>query len=209
LVSINQSDTTYDPGFLDYTKKYYWKIVAKDSQENVTEGDIWDFTTGVPSPDNLLLTADAEGDGVIFSWNSVYGVDGYDIVTPDGDSIFLDYTVTSYHDDFPSTTGTYKVYSVFSGARSDPATISSSPYVSTSNITVYGWMETGPSGFGWNTTTGICQAYSCAGGAGNEGVIDFYFYDQSGYYHFISGDEPPYNGNKTSHILRTGTSNFF
>ena len=51
-VSSNQSDTTYDPGTLDYETQYYWKIVAWDNHDASTTGPIWDFTTKMePKPD--------------------------------------------------------------------------------------------------------------------------------------------------------------
>jgi hypothetical protein len=50
LVSNDQSSTTYDPGTLSYTTKYYWKIVATDNHGASTPGLVWDFTTGPPPP---------------------------------------------------------------------------------------------------------------------------------------------------------------
>jgi len=45
LVSENQTDTTYDPGTMNYSTRYYWKIVAWDEHGVSTDGPIWDFTT--------------------------------------------------------------------------------------------------------------------------------------------------------------------
>jgi len=45
LVNSNQSETTYDPGTLDYNNDYYWKIVAHDDHSNQTVSDVWEFTT--------------------------------------------------------------------------------------------------------------------------------------------------------------------
>ncbi len=44
-VASNQSLTTYDPGTLEYTTTYYWKIISWDSHGVSTEGSIWQFTT--------------------------------------------------------------------------------------------------------------------------------------------------------------------
>ncbi|MBN3035945.1 MAG: hypothetical protein JW861_10195 [Bacteroidales bacterium] len=44
-VSTGQSGTAYDPGTLDYTTTYYWKVVAHDNHSNTTEGPVWSFTT--------------------------------------------------------------------------------------------------------------------------------------------------------------------
>ncbi len=45
LVSSSQSGTSYSPGTLNYSTKYYWRIVAKDPNGASTSSDIWDFTT--------------------------------------------------------------------------------------------------------------------------------------------------------------------
>jgi len=45
LVSENQTETTYDPRTMNYSTRYYWKIVAWDNHEASTEGPVWDFTT--------------------------------------------------------------------------------------------------------------------------------------------------------------------
>jgi uncharacterized protein (TIGR02145 family) len=44
-VATGQSETTYDPGTLQYNTQYFWKIVAHDDQGNSTEGTVWSFTT--------------------------------------------------------------------------------------------------------------------------------------------------------------------
>jgi len=41
----NQSETTYNPGIMNYSTKYYWKIIAWDNHSANTTGPIWDFTT--------------------------------------------------------------------------------------------------------------------------------------------------------------------
>ena len=51
LVSINQSETTYNLGILNNEITYYWKIVAKDNHGNSTSGTIWQFITGNRPPD--------------------------------------------------------------------------------------------------------------------------------------------------------------
>jgi hypothetical protein len=60
MVINNQSGKTYDPGSLEYSTKYYWKIVAWDDYGASTAGFLWSFTTktnsppvyGTPSPTN-------------------------------------------------------------------------------------------------------------------------------------------------------------
>ena len=46
LVATAQTETTYDPGTLDYNTEYFWKIVAHDNHiDDSTEGPVWSFTT--------------------------------------------------------------------------------------------------------------------------------------------------------------------
>ena len=50
-IATGISDTTYDPGMLDYGTIYYWKIVSWDGQNAFTQGSIWEFTTLFAVPD--------------------------------------------------------------------------------------------------------------------------------------------------------------
>lgn len=52
-VSSNQSSTSYDPGTMDYDKTYYWKVVAWDDKDTLSEGAEWDFTTE-ENPSNVI-----------------------------------------------------------------------------------------------------------------------------------------------------------
>ena len=45
LVSGNQSNASYNPGQLNNSTTYYWKIVAKDNQDSSTTGPVWSFST--------------------------------------------------------------------------------------------------------------------------------------------------------------------
>ena len=45
LVKSNRSTNSYTPGTLTEKTRYYWKIIAKDTHGNLTEGDIWQFKT--------------------------------------------------------------------------------------------------------------------------------------------------------------------
>jgi len=52
LVLNNQTNTTYDPGVLEFYTTYYWQIVAWDNHGASTEGPIWSFITAkAPEPD--------------------------------------------------------------------------------------------------------------------------------------------------------------
>ncbi len=44
-VSSRQSETTYNPGTMNKNTKYYWRIVATDTQGETKSSPIWDFTT--------------------------------------------------------------------------------------------------------------------------------------------------------------------
>ncbi|MBN2136784.1 MAG: tandem-95 repeat protein [Sedimentisphaerales bacterium] len=60
LVSAKQAATTYDPGQLGQGITYYWSIDEFDSGDNLlATGDVWSFTTTMPSPD-LIISAGAQ-----------------------------------------------------------------------------------------------------------------------------------------------------
>jgi hypothetical protein len=40
------SDTTHDPGTMEYEQMYYWQIISWDNHGASTSGPIWSFTTG-------------------------------------------------------------------------------------------------------------------------------------------------------------------
>ena len=52
-VSQDQSATTYDPGTLTAGTPYYWKIVAEDNHNTVSEGPVWTFNTAPLACNNL------------------------------------------------------------------------------------------------------------------------------------------------------------
>lgn len=45
IVSSGQTATSYSPGTLGYDTTYYWRIVAKDNNNNSTSSPIWSFKT--------------------------------------------------------------------------------------------------------------------------------------------------------------------
>jgi PKD repeat protein len=56
LIVNNQSATTYDLGTLDYSTKYYWKIVTWDDHGVSTEGPLWNFiTTSTPNYPPIIV----------------------------------------------------------------------------------------------------------------------------------------------------------
>ncbi|MBM3435069.1 MAG: hypothetical protein FJY07_02500 [Bacteroidetes bacterium] len=63
-VATGQTGTTFDPGPLNYSLTYFWKIIAHDDHGNITEGPVWSFTT-IPEPmwtcgDQLIDTRDGQ-----------------------------------------------------------------------------------------------------------------------------------------------------
>jgi hypothetical protein len=55
IVKNNISTTTYNPGTMNYSTKYYWQIVAWDNHSETSIGPQWEFTTeaGVNHPPNV------------------------------------------------------------------------------------------------------------------------------------------------------------
>ncbi|MFC2097835.1 FISUMP domain-containing protein [Bacteroidota bacterium] len=51
LLVTDWDSTTYQPEVLSVDNVYYWKIVAKDNQNNTTESNVWSFTTGMQQYD--------------------------------------------------------------------------------------------------------------------------------------------------------------
>ena len=162
----------------------------------------------IPTPTNVTIIATANEVGVRITWDQVTDIDGYDVITPDGDTIdWLNDDQNTYDDVSPASTGTYEIYCVLDGTRGNAATVSSAPYVSTSNVTLDGWGQTDPSGFGWTTSTGIGQEYTVVGDT-YKAVMDFYFYDEGAFFDFASADESPYEGDKNTGIINVGASDF-
>ncbi len=54
LVAGNQTSASYNPGQLNNSTTYYWKIVAKDNQGAMTAGPVWNFSTEVSGSGNSL-----------------------------------------------------------------------------------------------------------------------------------------------------------
>jgi len=68
-VVSNQTDNTYNPGTMNFTTDYYWKIVTWDDQGASTSGSIWNFTTEGEYDWEAILTIEetnGEVDNVYF-----------------------------------------------------------------------------------------------------------------------------------------------
>jgi PKD repeat protein len=83
IISKN-SNTTYDPGTLDYDSIYYWKIVAWDIHGVSSSGPVWTFSTKANNPPNTTTTLS----GQTTCWiNNIYDF-STKTTDPDGDDIF-------------------------------------------------------------------------------------------------------------------------
>jgi hypothetical protein len=84
-VASNQTDTTYDPGTLDWDTKYYWMIVAWDEHGASTSGPIWWFETednGQQPPDIPEIDGPPSGQAGVEYCLTVNSTE------PDGDDVF-------------------------------------------------------------------------------------------------------------------------
>jgi hypothetical protein len=51
-VATNISTTVYSPGTLNFSTKYFWRIIAWDNHSQSTSGPLWEFTTRANHPPN-------------------------------------------------------------------------------------------------------------------------------------------------------------
>ena len=92
LIASNVNVNTYRPNTLQYSTKYYWKIVSKDRQGEQTTGSIWSFRTQQEhnrqpyTPNNPTPksgSVDLDINNVILQWESgdpdTYNIVSYDI----------------------------------------------------------------------------------------------------------------------------------
>lgn len=200
----------FDPGVLAYDTTYYWKVVARDNHNNLVESPVWSFMTWdtLPIPQNVGIVSDAEGDGVVVSWDQINTVDGYEIITPGGDTIILNYDETSYADETPSETGAYSVCTFRGLEKSQKETVSSTPFIGTFPVVLYVWSDpVQPAGFGWYPAVGNGAVFDCVDE--NKDSVDFYLNDSTAVFDLTSCDQLPYLGNKSTGIFYMGTANFF
>ncbi len=82
---VNQTETTYDPGTLDYYTTHYWRIDGNNAY-GTTTGNVWNFTTEAapgppgqasnPSPANEVNNVDIYAD---LSWTAGAGATSHDV----------------------------------------------------------------------------------------------------------------------------------
>jgi len=83
LVSDDQAGTSYDPGGLDNTTTYYWRI-DEVGPGGTTTGTVWSFTTSVAPPGQATNpnppspSTDVSFD-VVLSWTAGTGADSHDV----------------------------------------------------------------------------------------------------------------------------------
>lgn len=76
LIKKNYISETYDPVLLNSATKYYWKVVARDSNGNTSTGPVWGFTTNlVDDRDNQSYKILKIGDTQWMAENLNYNTD--------------------------------------------------------------------------------------------------------------------------------------
>jgi hypothetical protein len=87
-VSDNQTNSTFDPGMLNISSDYYWKIIAWDNYNASSEGPVWNFRTRFNNPPEIpeipsgpsngsigieysfsTSTIDLDNDQVFYKWD--------------------------------------------------------------------------------------------------------------------------------------------
>jgi hypothetical protein len=140
----NQTSFSYNPGTLDYSTTYYWRIDAKNS-DGTTTGDVWYFTTATDtSPPDTSITGGPSGtityndvtftytgsDDVTQTSNLLYSykLEGYD----SGWSDYSSATSKTYND-LPNNSYTFKVRAKDAAGNIDPGPASQSFTVNVSS----------------------------------------------------------------------------
>jgi hypothetical protein len=86
-VATNISTTTYNPGKMNFTTIYYWRIIAWDNHNASTSGPLWEFITGANHPPNVPNTPYPADGSTNISVNTDLSWIGGD---PDNDTVKYD-----------------------------------------------------------------------------------------------------------------------
>ena len=161
----------------------------------------------VPSPTDLQIASGANGLSVILSWSFVHpdSADGF-IIYKSGIQIDSISTDTTVYTDNSEMLGYFYVTAYRGTEESNPSNTVSDTVIITRDVQIWEWwVPAQPSGFGWDTLTGIGYTYNCT--PGNAEYIDFYLNNLRSL-GIVSADEPPYEGFHTTGILFMGFVDF-
>ena len=147
LVSENQSDTSYDPGTMEFGTTYYWQIEAWDSYGLTTTGPIWSFTTEYNNPPNTPSSPSPANGATNVQLNVELSWTGGD---PDGHDVYYD---VYFGDSSPPS----KIIANQSGTTYDPGILE---FSTTYYWQIVAWDEYGATASGpvWEFTTGTNNA---------------------------------------------------
>ncbi len=169
-------------------------------------GDIWALY--VSAPTNLEIVAGGNGTSVILSWSFVHpdSADGF-IIYKSGSPVDSISTDTTSFTDNSDVLGCFYITAYKGTEESAPSNTVSDTVIVTRDLQIWEWwVLVHPSGFGWDTLTGIGHTYYCT--MQNTESIDFYLYDLSPLI-ILSADEYPFEGKHKTGILSMGITDFY
>jgi PKD repeat protein len=183
----NHSGTSYDPGVMSTSTKYYWKIVAWDNHGASTSGPVWSFTTvppGMNNPPNMPSSPSPANGATGVAINVLLSWSGGD---PDGDTV---------------------TYDVYFGATATPGKVAANQSSSTFNPgtlafdTLYRWRIVAWDAHGlsragplWSFTTLSSSGGGGGGGTGNTPPIADLSAGEP--YHGVVGEDILFDGSKS------------
>jgi PKD repeat protein len=183
----NHSGTSFDPGLMSVSTKYYWKIVAWDNHGASTAGPIWSFTTvppGTNNPPNMPANPVPADGATHVSLSTSLSWTGGD---PDvGDSVTYDVY-------FGPTTNPGKVASNQSSTTFSPGSLS---YDTLYHWRIVAWDSHGLSRKGplWGFST---VSSTGGGGGGTENTPPIADLSAGEPYHGIVGEDILFDGSRS------------
>lgn len=106
IVSSNLTSTSHNPGQLNQSMTYYWKVTATDAHGAATSGPVWNFTTG-SGASGLTLLGSYDTPGYAYD----VAVQGSYLYVADGSSGLLIMDVSNPAN--PALRGTFNPGSIF------------------------------------------------------------------------------------------------